>query len=39
MTNEKFHKLFGQNPRDSKKEKLTQFHMDIAASIQEVTEE
>ncbi len=39
MTNEKFHKLFGQNPRDSKKEKLTQFHMDIASSIQKVTEE
>ena len=39
MTNEKFHKLFGHNPRDSKKEKLTQFHMDIASSIQNVTEE
>ena len=39
MTNEKFHKLFGQTPRDSKKEKLTQFHMDIASSIQNVTEE
>ena len=39
MTNEKFHKLFGQSPRDSKKEKLTQFHMDIASSIQNVTEE
>ena len=39
MTNEKFHKLFGQIPRDSKKEKLTQFHMDIASSIQNVTEE
>ena len=39
MTNEKFHKLFVQNPRDSKKEKLTQFHMDIASSIQNVTEE
>ena len=39
MTNDKFHKLFGQNPRDSKSEKLTQFHMDIAASIQKVTEE
>ena len=38
MTNKKFHNLFGQNPRDSKKEKLTQFHMDIAASIQKVTE-
>ena len=39
MTNERFHKLFGQSPRDSKKEKLTQFHMDIASSIQNVTEE
>ena len=39
MTNKKFHNLFGENPRNSKKEKLTQFHMDIAASIQEVTEE
>ena len=39
MTNKKFHNLFGQNPRDSKKEKLTQFHMDIAASIQKVTED
>ena len=39
MTNEKFNKLFGQKPRDPKKEKLTQFHMDIAASIQSVTEE
>ena len=38
MTNEKFHNLFGQKPRDSKEERLTQFHMDIAASIQEVTE-
>jgi len=39
MTNDKFHKLFGQNPRKSKTEKLTQFHMDIAASIQKVTEQ
>ena len=39
MTNKKFHDLFGENPRNSKKEKLTEFHMDIAASIQEVTEE
>jgi len=38
MTSEKFHNLFGQKPRDSKKEQLTQFHMNIAASIQEVTE-
>ena len=39
MTNNKFHKLFGQNPREPKSEKLTQFHMDIAASIQKVTED
>ena len=39
MTSKKFDNLFGQNPRDSKKEKLTQFHMDIAASIQKVTED
>jgi carbamoyltransferase len=39
MTNSKFNSLFGQKQRDSKNEKLTQFHMDIAASIQLVTEE
>ena len=39
MTNKKFNDLFGKNPRDSKKEKITQFHMDIAASIQKITEE
>jgi len=39
MTGNKFHDLFGQNPRDSKKDKITQFHMDIASSIQKVTEE
>ncbi len=39
MTNDKFNNLFGQKPRDSKNEKITQFHMDIAASIQKVTEE
>jgi len=39
MTNDKFHKLFGQKPRDDQNEKITQFHMDIAASIQKVTEE
>ncbi len=38
MTNGKFHNLFGQSPRNSN-EKLTQFHMDVAASIQKVTEE
>ena len=39
MTNEKFNNLFGQKPRNPKSEKITQFHMDIAASIQKVTEE
>ncbi len=39
MTNRKFEKLFGKKPRNPKKDKLTQFHMDIAASIQFVTEE
>ena len=39
MTNKKFHNLFGQKPRNPLNEKLTQFHMDIAASIQKVTEE
>jgi len=39
MTNNNFHKLFGQKPRNPNKEKLTQFHMDIAASIQKVTED
>tara|TARA_B100000989_G_scaffold22382_1_gene14674 strand:+ start:1625 stop:3463 length:1839 start_codon:yes stop_codon:yes gene_type:complete len=39
MTNSKFNSLFGQKQRDSKSERLTQFHMDIAASIQQLTEE
>ena len=39
MTNKKFDKLFNQKPRTPEKEKITQFHMDIAASIQKVTEE
>ena len=39
MTNDKFHKLFGQKPRDPQKDQITQFHMDIASSIQMVTEE
>ena len=38
MTSRNFHKLFGAPPRESEKE-LTQFHMDLAASIQVVTEE
>jgi carbamoyltransferase len=39
MTNKKFDNLFGQKVRDAKHEKLTQYHMDIAASIQKVTED
>ncbi len=39
MTNDKFNNLFGKKPRNPEKEKITQFHMDIAASIQKVTEE
>ena len=39
MTNHHFDKLFGQKARNSINEKLTQFHMDIASSIQKVTEE
>jgi len=38
MTNQKFANLFGVPVRDSK-HPLTPFHMDIAASIQKVTEE
>jgi carbamoyltransferase len=38
MTNKKFDNLFGKKNRDPEIENLTQFHMDIAASIQEVTE-
>ena len=39
MTNKKFSNLFGEPVRNPKKDRLTQFHMDIAASIQAVTEE
>lgn len=38
MTNEKFHKLFGGPPR-TKESSLTQREMDMARSIQEVTDE
>jgi carbamoyltransferase len=38
MTGRKFHKLFGQPPREGEGQ-LTQFHMDLASSIQAVTEE
>jgi carbamoyltransferase len=39
MTNKKFSDLFGQPVRKPESEPLTQFHMDVAASIQAVTEE
>jgi carbamoyltransferase len=39
MTSRKFADLFGAKVRDWKTELLTPFHMDIAASIQKVTEE
>jgi carbamoyltransferase len=39
MTNSKFDNLFKNKPRKPEKEKISQFHMDIASSIQEVTEE
>jgi carbamoyltransferase len=38
MTNSKFDALFGQPPR-TPEQLLTDFHMDIAASVQKVTEE
>ena len=38
MTNSKFDNLFGEKPR-KKNEEIKQFHMDIAASIQKVTED
>jgi carbamoyltransferase len=38
MTNEKFHKLFGGPPRGPE-EAITQRHMDVARSIQLITEE
>ena len=38
MTNENFDKLFGEKPRRSEDNEITQFHMDIASSIQKVTE-
>ena len=38
MTGRRFHALFGQ-PRRAAESELTQFHMDLAASIQQVTEE
>ena len=38
MTSERFHKLFGGHPRRHD-ELLTDYHMDLAASIQAVTDE
>ena len=39
MINSAFEKLFQQKRRDPDKDKILQFHMDIAASIQKVTED
>jgi len=39
MVNQKFADLFGKPIRKPDTDKLTQFHMDIAASVQAVTEE
>ena len=39
MTNKRFSNLFGHPVRDPKKDLLNDFHMDIASSIQAVTEE
>ena len=38
MTNKKFDNLFGNPVRKPENDQITQFHMDIAASIQKVTE-
>ncbi len=38
MVNQKFADLFGEPIREPDTEELTQFHMDIAASVQAVTE-
>lgn len=39
MVNKRFEELFGEPTREPESEQLTPFHMDIAASIQAVTEE
>ena len=39
MTNDKFSKLFGRPVRQAEDDLLDQFHMDMAASVQAVTEE
>ncbi len=39
MTNDRFADLFGEPVRNPESDRLTQFHMDVAASVQAVTEE
>ena len=39
MTNKKFDNLFGKKRRNPEVDQLTEFHMDIASSLQAVTEE
>jgi len=39
MTNEKFSQLFNEPVRNPEKDSIKQFHMDVASSIQSVTEE
>ncbi len=39
MTSDRFADLFGEPVRNADKDRLTQFHMDVAASVQAVTEE
>ena len=39
MTNKKFNDLFGHLPRNPDSEDISQFHMDIGASVQKVTED
>ena len=39
MTNKKFNDLFGRLPRNPENEDISQFHMDISASVQKVTED
>ena len=38
MTNSFFHNLFKKEPRNPETDKIEKFHMDVAASIQKVTE-
>ncbi len=39
MTNKRFNDLFGRLPRNPDNEDISQFHMDIAASVQKITED